>query len=187
MPDNDIEKKDRTFAAFIDAHAICFEAQWIPFRFPVESESDWGKEACHFAVTLRKGPFGPILWRGCYSMGGGHIEAWANSSAKLRRRFLLPLHTLRLSPRTIDAETAHKALRNAFLIAAPIELTDLLASLQADARALETTFTDWCGDLGEDLDSRRALSSFEACQTVGINLRKGLGWTAFAEFMACQE
>lgn len=48
----------------------------------------------------------------------------------------------------------------------------VLHSLLLDAQALEQSFSDWAGDLGFDTDSRKALSTYEACCESGQTMRK---------------
>lgn len=51
----------------------------------------------------------------------------------------------------------------------------VLECLLSDAQAEGQTFEEWCSDLGEDPDSRRALATFEACRKIGEGLRRLLG------------
>jgi hypothetical protein len=56
------------------------------------------------------------------------------------------------------------------------KMLDVLAGMSRDATSAEGSFADWCGDLGYDQDSRKALAIYLACQESGIQLRKLLGW-----------
>lgn len=51
-------------------------------------------------------------------------------------------------------------------------IDDLLECIESDASASERSFDDWCGDLGYDTDSRKALETYLSCQEIGQKLRK---------------
>lgn len=51
------------------------------------------------------------------------------------------------------------------------DLADLLYCLLLDSSASDQSFDDWCGDLGYDTDSRKALETYLACQNAGSKLR----------------
>lgn len=46
-----------------------------------------------------------------------------------------------------------------------------LASLLMDADSADENFHDWCGSLGYDTDSRKALETYEACCSIRADLR----------------
>ena len=50
-------------------------------------------------------------------------------------------------------------------------LADILHSLQSDASLASESFDDFCGELGYDTDSRKALETYLACQKSGTDLR----------------
>lgn len=52
---------------------------------------------------------------------------------------------------------------------------DVLACLLSDASCAESSFEDWCSDLGYDADSRKALSTYEACKATAVKLARFLG------------
>lgn len=52
------------------------------------------------------------------------------------------------------------------------ELSEVLYHLFCDASACETSFRDWCDDYGYDMDSRKALNMYLACQEINYKLRK---------------
>ena len=55
-------------------------------------------------------------------------------------------------------------------------LVSVLASLMSDASAGEQgSFEDFCGDFGYDTDSRRAESTYRACQQTAVAMRRLLG------------
>lgn len=47
----------------------------------------------------------------------------------------------------------------------------VLHSLVSDGRAIDQSFIDWCDEYGMDPDSRKALSTYEACCESGRKLR----------------
>lgn len=48
---------------------------------------------------------------------------------------------------------------------------DVLHSLILDSSAVDQSFESWCSDLGYDRDSRKALTTYEACQQNADKLR----------------
>lgn len=52
------------------------------------------------------------------------------------------------------------------------KLNNVLYSLAMDAQCGAETFQDFCSNFGYDIDSRKALAIYEACQDSGIKLRK---------------
>lgn len=48
----------------------------------------------------------------------------------------------------------------------------VLACLLSDASATDQCFADWAADFGYDVDSRKALATYEACCDIGRELRK---------------
>lgn len=62
-------------------------------------------------------------------------------------------------------------VENAMLPAIP-PIAGVLHSLLLDSGASGQSFADWCDDFGYDSDSRKALSTYEACQRGGDKLRK---------------
>lgn len=59
----------------------------------------------------------------------------------------------------------------------------VLASLLSDAQSATDTFESFCGDLGYDTDSRKALETYLACQATGTAIRRFLAehYQAFCE------
>jgi hypothetical protein len=51
---------------------------------------------------------------------------------------------------------------------------DVLYCLASDARCGEDTFEDFCGNLGYDLDSRKAEATWKTCQAMAPRLRRFL-------------
>lgn len=60
---------------------------------------------------------------------------------------------------------------------------EVLGSLASDCSLGEQTFRDFCGDLGYDTDSRKALATWEACNNMVDDLRRLFGgdYQAFTE------
>lgn len=53
-------------------------------------------------------------------------------------------------------------------------LADVLCSLRSDASVPES-FDDFCAEMGYDTDSRKAESTWKACRSIAIRMRKLLG------------
>ena len=88
---------------------------------------------------------------------------------------------------SLDQEQALQTIRAKYQKAAPLELGDVLWSLQSDSRDWESTFEDWCDEMGEDSDSRRAYRVFEACQNTAKTIRKAFGSGEFQIFRELEE
>jgi hypothetical protein len=63
------------------------------------------------------------------------------------------------------------------------KLIDLFDSLRSDASCAAGSFDDFCGDLGYDSDSRRALATYEACAETRADLLRILGRDQFNALM----
>lgn len=59
---------------------------------------------------------------------------------------------------------------------------DVIHSLALDAQMANGTFEDFCGNLGYDPDSRRALGTYLQCQKDGERFRRIVGTVAFNAF-----
>lgn len=191
-----------TFETFAARLGLTLEAKNIPFRFPTrKTDSQWDKFALHFAVTVYGAPEArtgarPAIWQGCYSVGAGHPVMWAQREAKKAKNRLgwlsghRPLVSkLSRSPRRepVNHAEARAAIEARYRELAPLQIADILESLQCDVSGIEdSTFEDWAGDHSFDTDSRSALETFEACRETARALRAGLGREAFREFLDIQ-
>lgn len=52
------------------------------------------------------------------------------------------------------------------------QIAGLLYSIIMDGIACDMTFEDWCGDLGYDTDSRKALETYLLCQSNSAKYKK---------------
>ena len=53
---------------------------------------------------------------------------------------------------------------------------DVIASLSMDSSVLDcSSFEEWAGEFGYDVDSRKAESIYRACLEIALKLRNGLG------------
>ena len=63
------------------------------------------------------------------------------------------------------------------------KIKDVLYSLASDSDALEYQFSEWCDNLGYDLDSIEAKKIYESCQENGFKLKRlGLDIAELQEF-----
>jgi hypothetical protein len=62
-------------------------------------------------------------------------------------------------------------------------LKDVLGSLASDCQLGDQLFEDFCGDLGYDVDSRKAHATWEACQQMHYELRSLFGHARYQEFI----
>lgn len=67
------------------------------------------------------------------------------------------------------------------------KVEDVLQALATDATAINSSFEEWCADLGYDTDSRKAYSMFEACRGTFHMLNQFLGLVAVHELLECEE
>lgn len=78
------------------------------------------------------------------------------------------------SPRCIARVAAEKLKKPKAPYAA-----DVIHTLALDAQFANGTFEDFCGDLGYDTDSRKALENYLQCQRDGERFRRVAGAVAF--------
>jgi len=76
-----------------------------------------------------------------------------------------------------NANLTQYGLEQFIKVSSPTKPTidSLLSSLAMDSRAENESFADWCSDFGYDTDSRKALETYEDCQSAGKFLR-GIGF-----------
>ncbi len=66
------------------------------------------------------------------------------------------------------------------------DAASLIDCLKLDSSLGEDSFSDFCGNIGADEDSRKAEASWRECQESGRKLRSLLGHTAFAQLLDCE-
>jgi hypothetical protein len=108
-------------------------------------------------------------WKGCPDCAGkatryaGKDTDWKDSANEWRV-------TLLREGRSVDVEywtgCGIKTAPNA---------ADILNCLTSDAQMGEDSFEGFCGDMGLDTDSRKALDTYTECQQQGAKLRRILG------------
>ncbi len=199
------------FKAFAKEHGIEMTAQAIATRPDQqdpqgEADAKWSREADHFLITLTQVPAGfksdrapNVIWSGYYSTGAAHPLMWARANPRAFKRAaghwkagdclqrLKNYHAGWSTRLTLHESEALETVRDAYRKAAPLDIGDVLHSLQMDSYDWESTFEDWAESLGYDTDSRRALSIFEACQNTAKNLLRSLGRVNFDQFMSLEE
>ena len=69
----------------------------------------------------------------------------------------------------------------------PPETLEVLECLHSDCQLVETVsdFEQWCGDLGYDTDSRKALKTYNACKNQANKLKNLLG-DKYTAFLQCE-
>ena len=63
---------------------------------------------------------------------------------------------------------------------------EVLACLASDARGVDTSFEDWCGDYGYDTDSRKAERTFKACKRSAKKLKQFFAGE-YESLLQCEE
>lgn len=66
----------------------------------------------------------------------------------------------------------HPAVKAQYQKAVPPHVAGVLHSIIMDSSASQQSFAEWCSDFGYETDSRKALSTYEACQINGDKLAK---------------
>lgn len=131
------------------------------------SASEWDKSAVHFQYVLT---IGRTTRTGEFSAGSAHPDRWIdeNPSMLVRqavRRDGPKWRRLAINAGLLEAERAKFRP----------EAVDIFGSLLSDADGDLSSFEEWCGNLGYDTDSRKALAAFESCQKTAAALRAMLG------------
>ena len=189
------------FPAFIADMGLEIDARPVAARPVIGKPDQWQKESFHFQVTIHRVPAGfkpdrapEIVWSGFYTVGSGHALTWARDGFKTRagkadsiaRNAWRQMHKKPdYAGRGLTVADAAKleTVRERFHAVAPLDLADILESLQMDSSDWESTFDDWADSLGMDTDSRSAESIYRACQDTAKNLRAAFGAEAFERFL----
>ncbi len=87
---------------------------------------------------------------------------------------------------TVSSSMVRDQIVAAFRNAAPVDLANVLLTLQQDAALADQSFESWCSDTGYDEDSRKAYKIYESCRDLFFSLRNGFG-ARFDEFMGLEE
>lgn len=176
------------FRKWAARHGVTLHAVNIPHR-PDRDDRDsaWDSQALHFMATLSL-PDGKPLWSGCYSVGSAFPEMWAKTRAAphAAKRALAELRTMP-NRRSVYAAEQAEIIREAYKRAAPLDVGDILLSLQMDLSGADQPFADWAADLGMDTDSRRALRMYEQCVATREAFRSRLNPDAFRQFLELED
>lgn len=192
-----------TLEEFANEIGLNLETVSVSHR-PDAHEGRWPTESNHFHLTLTradksegfKADRSPIpVWAGYYTTGPAHPLIWVRDGAKLTAdRAHMAAALARKAYRGLDDKTGLKArtvhdaplyetIREAYRKAAPLNLRDVLESLQCDCSGWDEHFEEWAEGLGYDSDSRKAYAIYESCQKAAKTLRNGLGATNFERFL----
>lgn len=119
-------------------------------------DDDWQRQAFHWTIVMR---YDGRSFQTSYWMGSAHVEKVTPNGNVVKG----------------DLRKYHGDIRR--LKDRPIapKRDEVLASLASDVRLGQETFVDFCGDLGYDTDSRKALHTWEACVQMGIDLQRLFG------------
>ena len=165
---------------FIDSLGIDYTAVFVPQS--ASRNAGQSNPTLNWRVTVKRVrpgylPDSPIveIISTDYMQGIGHLP-----EARYPKGSAYWLRSLRTEREKQAAETGKAAERyfeamggwtNAKSIPAPL-LRDVLHSLLLDGAAADTTFHDWCSEYGYDDDSRKALSTYDACRDTGHQLQR---------------
>jgi hypothetical protein len=103
-----------------------------------------------------------------------------NGAGYMTQHFLV---TFKLEERTFSVPFSGGELAFATRPSGQPSAEDVLECLRSDAYSADQSFEDWCGDYGEDSDSRRAYATWQAAQKQTDDLRAFLGGANFAALL----
>jgi hypothetical protein len=165
--------------ALMAAHNVQVKIRRIDSRPDIvdstKEDSNWQRDALHCAFdVVRLSPKYPghefIVYQGFYSAGSGHgiPDTLAKFKAAYRRgknrdghmsdRDLEIAFNTRNGRRTLWLDPILKTVQSHWVP----DAVDIVQSILMDATG--DSFEDWCGNIGADTDSRRALKQWEACR-----------------------
>jgi hypothetical protein len=160
-------------AAKLETLGITFAVRYVGATKRDDWECDvWAVTFTRAARVLQSGHNMPaVSLAESYFTGLGHRTLTA----------LAQMHLRKFKPGSIGYRNELRALGDtAYKINAP-HAADVLYSLSLDGMACETSFSDWCADLGMDSDSIKALNTYQACERIGHGLRALLSQHELAE------
>lgn len=111
-------------------------------------KAQWSAGATHWCCTFTRQGHKPAV--GSAFAAGGMLQV------PTVRRMSIPYHM----------GAAHNK---------PPTMWEVLSCLFMDAQSAEESFENWAADMGMETDSRKALATFKACQSIGKRLRALLG------------
>lgn len=101
-----------------------------------------------------------------YYTGLGHRRLSDYDRKMVEQSYPLPR-----CPQTVHYRNYLAALEKAKKPVIP-HIVGLLYSIIADGMACDMSFEDWCGDIGYDIDSRKALETYLLCQSNSAKYKK---------------
>lgn len=182
-----------SFEKFIKDNELTMQAQHVSTR---PDSSVWADYMIHFHVIIRN--TNTVVWSGFYSVGKAYPQIWAREGCKIPstgRADSIARHAYRwidnkngLLTKKISVRDKEnwRVITSRYTKHAPLEISNVLESLQMDSLDWELTFEDWADNLGYDSDSRRAEKIFKACQDTAKNLRASLGIEQFERLLALE-
>ncbi len=167
----------RTLADLMAEHKITVDAVFVPWSKSrnAKPSTKVGDRSLNWRVTVRKD--GRDVYATDYSAGIGHCPSYKQGR-------MTTDDALRIEHET---ETGRRALSIGALgvrPGAPIlpEPADVFYSLLSDGDAIDhPTFESWASDLGYDVDSRKAETTYRECLAIGLALRSAFGDTLLTE------
>lgn len=148
---------------------------------------EWNAKAVHWQITIKAGGSSHSFQ---YSEGIGHFMnlpynaritldiAGVQASIQSGQPFSMIGHHDYLT----KYFTARVQRKKGLYSVTPPQSLDVLQSLGSDAQLGLDTFEDFCGNLGYDTDSRKALKAWEACRDTRLALeRMGFDINALCE------
>ena len=124
-----------------------------------------------YDVTIKRN--GKLVWSGPYKLGVGHVKGFPHGRLSMYDwQRLDPAYEAGMKyDETAGARIAENLAKKQEVTP---QLDDVLSSLLMDGVAYfdAQAFEDWCSDYGYDTDSRRAESTWKACDEIGRNLAR---------------
>lgn len=183
LPGEGVGQPTLTLPEFCERHGIKIRSTRTPARTD-RAASDWDKSASHWIVTLTRGDSDPgsrdalFSISTPYSMGSAH-RRWKLNAPRRHEPAQYTIepgqparfHGIPGRGMTIFQKEAF----DQWTEPTPPEAPDVLHSLFSDAQSGNESFAEFCGNLGYDEDSRKALDTYLTCQRIAQDLLRFLG------------
>ena len=135
--------------AFMAENKVTIESEFVPWS----QSRNKGEKHRSLNWRIRLLHAGRTILETDYSAGVAHCPSY------------------RQGRRTVDVERETETGRRI----AP-DACDVIASLSMNSSVLDcSSFEEWAGEFGYDVDSRKAESIYRACLEIALKLRNGLG------------
>lgn len=181
-----IKRRTQAFEEAAKAAGFTVDVQWLPN--PGNSEDKWQNEAFRFEATVRNN--GKVVLVTPYWAGIGHAVYGQTGREKE-----IPQYGPERANLVVIHDAIMEAVRTAKPVAHPFQMpfnagrgirpkmptaADILGSLCSNDPN-DSTFEEWCADLGMDTDSRKAEKTYRLVVDNTLRLRRACGAEAWQQ------